>query len=257
MLGSLFGSSAKVTYLGEYTAFFNAALAMRNGLYRTPFPFKDEYFTELEHHAVDFARRTAAKHGSSYFCDSTPWNLHVLPRIAELLPDAVFVLTLRHYAGTVQSFRRSFENGFAWAGSDWAARGEFWSFLYGLSRNVPAERTIPFGYDAFCAAPEQGLRRLMARLEQFGVELPDVDPGVLAVSHAPAAENQVRATVGSKLGPGTVLRPIASYDPDEWTPEIAAAVEPQVAEMHGELLRRFPEDYTAAPTALRPGVGVT
>jgi hypothetical protein len=255
MLGNLFGSSARVTYLGEYTAFFNAGLAVRNGLYRTYFPYKDEYFTELEHHAVDFARRIAAREGSTYFCDSTPWNLYVLPRVAELLPDAVFVLTLRHYIGVVQSFRRSFERGFAWAGSDWAKRGEFWAFVNGLSRNVPADRTIPFSYDAFCAAPDKALDRLLRRLEQFGVHLPDVDPGVLAVSHANPAE-EGRATVGSKLGPGTVLRPIASYDPDEWTAEIAAAVEPKVGEMHSELLRRFPEDYAGAPTPLHSGARV-
>ncbi len=88
-------------------------------------------------HARRFAEEVARSQGCEWYCDTTPWNLLVADRLAAQLPDALFVLMLRHYSGTVQSLRRSFESGFVWAGETLADSARIWAHFYRCAAEYP------------------------------------------------------------------------------------------------------------------------
>src|ERR1700683_2016969 len=119
LIGNYLASDPSVLNLGEYGGFHLAHNVAPAALGAIPGSFRDPYLRDLVTHAQWFAEGLAMAHEKDWYCDTTPWNILAADRIPADIPDALFVLMLRHYSGTVQSLRRSFESGFGWAGATW------------------------------------------------------------------------------------------------------------------------------------------
>jgi Sulfotransferase family len=240
--GSYLASGARVLNLGEYGGFHLAHHVAPTTLGAMPGFYRDPYLRDLVDHARTFAEELAIAEGREWYCDTTPWNLLVADRIAAELPDALFVLMLRHYSGAVQSLRRSFDSGFAWAGATVADSARIWSLFYGSVERVPADRTVAVSYDALADDPESVLALLGSWLAEQGFPVGDLDPTELAVSHAPPAGGP-RPTIGTRSERGIELRPINSFDPELWSSDIHRMVWPVVEGVHRDLTARFPTVY--------------
>ncbi|HEX9035031.1 MAG TPA: sulfotransferase, partial [Streptosporangiaceae bacterium] len=216
---------------------------------RIPGFHHEAYLTEIREHARAFAERLAAEQGCTWFVDHTPWNLEVASRLAAELPDAVFVLMLRHYSGAILSLRR-----FPWAGQTWADTARLWATLCGQIIELPPDRLVAVGYDALAAEPAPTLAALVGALDKHGFPVSGLDAGVLALSHA-AIIGEPRPVIGVTPGeePGGGLQPISSFDAQRWSGDIHSEIWPVVRDMHHELLRRFPGVYRCppAPRSLR------
>jgi sulfotransferase family protein len=245
LIGNYLGSSSAVTNLAEYGGFYVVNSVVPAVIQRIPGYRHDEYLAEIREHARAFAERAACADGRAWYVDHTPWNLEVAARLAADLPDALFVLLLRHYAGNVLSLHR-----FDWGGDTWADSARLWATLCGHIIDLPADRLIPIGYDALASEPGPTLTGLAEALGRHGFPAGDLDDGVLALSHA-AIIGQPRPVIGvaDEVAPPGV-RPISSFDADRWSGDIHAQVWPVVKDMHHELLRRFPGTYRCPP---RPG----
>ncbi len=242
VVGSYLASGARVLNLGEYGGFHLAHNIAPTTLGAIPGSYREEYLADLVDHARGFAEGLALSEGRRWFCDTTPWNLLVADRIANELPDALFVLMLRHYSGTVQSLRRSFESGFAWAGRTWADSARIWAHFYASVGRVPTDRTIAVSYDALTDDPDHVLALLRAWLDERGYPVDDLDLSQLAVSHAPPSSGP-RPTIGARGEDGLELSPIGSFDPDRWSGDIHQMVWPVVEEVHRDLSAWFPTAY--------------
>jgi Sulfotransferase family len=241
-VGSYLASGARVLDLGEYGGFHLAHNIAPTTLGAMPGSYREQYLGDLVDHARSFAEGLALSEARGWFCDTTPWNLLVADRIAAELPDALFVLMLRHYSGTVQSLRRSFESGFAWAGQTWADSARIWADFYASVDRVPADRTIAVSYDALTDDPEHVLALLRAWLDEHGYPVDDLDLSQLAVSHAPPSSGP-RPTIATRGEDEVRLSPIGSFDPDRWTGDIHQMVWPVVEGVHRDLASRFPTAY--------------
>ena len=196
LIGSYLASGAHVLDLGEYGGFHLAHTVAPATLGAMPGSYRAQYLGDLVDHARRFAEEVTSSQGREWYCDTTPWNLLVADRLAAQLPDALFVLMLRHFAGTVQSLRRSFESGFTWAGETWADSARIWAHFYSSVGRVPADRTVAVSYDALTYEPETVLDLLRAWLDEQGYPTDDLDSGQLAVSHAPPSSGP-RPTIGA------------------------------------------------------------
>jgi hypothetical protein len=242
VIGSYLASGGRVLNLGEYGGFHLAHNIAPATLGAMPGPYRGQYLDDLVDHARRFAEEQASSQGRQWYCDTTPWNLLVADRIAAELPDALFVLMLRHYSGTVQSLRRSFESGFAWAGATWAESAQIWAHFYSSVGRVPANRTIAVSYDALTDDPDAVLTLLRAWLDEQGYPADDLDVSQLAVSHAPPSSGP-RPTIGARGMRGVELRPISSFDPERWSDDVHRTVWPVVEGVHRDLTARFPNVY--------------
>jgi hypothetical protein len=211
-----------------------------------PGPFRDAYLVDLRLHAGRFAESLAADSGHAWFCDATPWNLLSAGSLAQDNPDALFVLCLRHYAGTVQSLRRSFESGFTWAGATWADSARIWASLYRHVGELPLDRVVPVSFDALTSDPGPTLGMLRLRLADAGFDTDNLDERVLAVSHAPPASGP-RRTIGVIEGDAVRLHSMSSFDASAWSGDIQRMVWPAVQEVHLDLQQRYEGLYRAPP----------
>jgi Sulfotransferase family len=260
MIGNYIGSAASVLNAGEYRALHLAFGSLPNQMVGrvaglTPpewEPHRDEYIREVQRHAAEFVVRVADTGGFTAFCDSSPRNILIADRLIEVFPDALFVLTVRHYTGTIQSILRlgmvhvlpGFERSVDWVDPTAVAAAALWSSHYRAAMQLPAERTVLFGYDRFCADPEPVLARFKTSLAAAGVPVGELDDGVFAVSHA-AQPNVTRRTVGQATSSGPRLASISSFDASAWLPATESEVQPVVA-LTDELLRVwFPDDYAS------------
>jgi hypothetical protein len=183
--------------------------------------------------AVDHVSRAARRQGCAWFCDATPWNLEVGSDIADALPDALFVLMLRHFSGAVLSLRR-----FPWAGDSWADAARIWTEMNGCINQLPEARTIVVGYDVLAAHPADTVAGLREALHSIGLDPDRFDDAQFVASHAHII-GEPRPTVASVVDGRVVFDAISSVDTERWTPEVHAAVWPVVADMHRALLARF------------------
>lgn len=242
LVGSYLASGHHVLDLGEYGGFHLAHNVAPTTLGAMPGSYTAKYLEDLVDHARRFAEDLSRSHSREWYCDATPWNLLVADRLAAQLPDALFVLMLRHYAGNVQSLRRSFESGFAWAGGTWADSARIWAQFYRSVGRVPADRTVAVSYDALTYEPETVLGLLRAWLHEQGFPTGDLDAGRLAVSHAPPSSGP-RPTIGAFGERGLELRSIRSFDPEAWSGDIHRTVWSVVENVHRDLSSRFPTVY--------------
>ena len=248
LIGNYLGSAPTVENLAEYGGFYVAHSMAPNVIQRIPGYHHDAYLAELRDHARTFAECRARDSGCAWYVDHTPWNLEVAPQLAADVPDALFVLMLRHYAGNILSLHR-----FPWAGDTWADAARLWATLCGQMLYLPADRLIAVGYDALAEEPEQTLADLTVALDKHGFPTADLDPAVLTLSHA-AIIGEPRPVIGVAMdGKAGGLRPISSFDAQRWSGDIHAEVWPVVADTHFELMRRFPGTYRCPqpPLSLR------
>ena len=250
LVGNYLGSGEQVLNLAEYGGFHLAYNIARSTLGAIPGPFREAYLKDLRVHAAWFAEESAAAQGAAWYCDSTPWNLAALSDIAADLPDALFIVMLRHYAGCIQSLRRSFSSGFGWAGRDWAGSAEVWAAAYRSLPELPADRTVVVSYDAVASAPESTMAALCSTVAAMGYPASAVDARELAVSHAPPTSGD-RPTIGVVEDGAVRLRPIAAFAPEHWSGDIHRMVWPIVQEVHMGLRERFPSVYLCPPPPRR------
>ncbi len=232
--------------LGEYGGFHLAHTIAPATLGAMPGSYREQYIRDLADHAGRFATGVAMSAGCEWYCDTTPWNLLVADRIADHFPDALFVLMLRHYSGTVQSLRRSFASGFTWAGETLADSARIWAHFYRCIDRVPADRTVAVSYDALTYEPETVLGLLRDWLDEQGFPTGDLDAQQLAVSHAPPSSGP-RPTIGAPGEHGVELRSVPSFDSDRWGSDVHRTVWPLVEDVHRDLARRFPTVYLRPP----------
>jgi len=241
LIGNYLGSAPEVENLAEYGGFYVAHSMAPSVIQRIPGYHHDAYLAELRDHARGFAERKARESGCAWYLDHTPWNLEVAARLAADVPDALFVLMLRHYAGNILSLNR-----FDWAGDSWTDVATLWATLCGQMLYLPQDRLIVVGYDALAAEPEQTMAELTAALDKHGFPAADLNPQVLTLSHA-AIIGEPRPVIGGADGTAGGLRPIRSFEAERWSGDIHAQVWPIVADMHYELMRRFPGSYRCPP----------
>jgi hypothetical protein len=258
MTGNYIGSARSVLNAGEYRALYLAlgtlpiqlkgALA---GLVPPGWePYQAQYVREVQQHAAEFIVRAAETAGCSAFCDSSPRNVLVGSALAQIFPDALFVLTLRHYTGTIQSLQRlgtisllpGNEPGLDWVDPGAVAAAALWNRHYQAALLLPRDRTVVFGYDRFCADPDAVLARFKTALKAARFPIEELDDSVFATSHA-TIPGRPRATVGNATAAGQRLRSMPSYDASTWTPLSQYEVDPVVAATDAELRTRYPDDY--------------
>jgi hypothetical protein len=262
MIGSYLGSSQQVLNAGEYRALYLAYGALPYQLRSAHrlsgvvvdewAPYIEQYEREVQEHARNFIYRAALSQGRAWFCDSFPRNMAIARTLTEVFPDALFVVTLRHYTGVIQSLLRlrtinllpGFEAGADWVDPTAAAAAVIWSRHYEAVVDLPPERTIPFGFDRFCAVPEMVLRRFKQNLAEHGFPAGELDERVLAVSHANEPGGS-RATVGHADGQSVRMSSIPSFDASSWGAADELDARSVVAGTDSMLRRRFPDDYGA------------
>jgi hypothetical protein len=240
VIGNWIGSHPAVLGLAEYGGFYVAHSVAPSYLEKLPGRAQDGFLEAVRAAAAEHVTRLARHGGHTWFCDATPWNLQVAGDLAGSLPDAVFVLMLRHFSGAIVSLRQ-----FAWAGATWQDAARLWVTLHRYVAALPADRTVAVGYDALAAHPAETVAALREVLGALGLDPAGFDDRQFATSHAHVV-GRPRPTVASLDDSGrTVFRPMASLDEQRWTPEAHAAVWPVVAETHRELRERFPGVYSA------------
>jgi len=242
LIGNYLGSAPGVLNFAEYGGFYVAHSVATAVIERIPGHYHTEYLAELRRHTRTFAERIARAQGCAWYLDHTPWNLEIAAALAMDPADALFVLMLRHYSGTILSLRR-----FAWAGDSWEDNARLWVALCGKIIDLPAERLIPVSYDALAAEPDVTLASLAGALGQHGYPVDDLDPAMLGLSHA-AIIGEPRPVIGAaEDGQVVGLSPISSFDADRWSGDIHDRVWPIVMDTHFELLRLFPRSYCCPP----------
>ena len=243
LVGAHLGTCDQAADFQELGVFYFTRSVAPRGFQRVPSPLKHDYLAELRTHAIGFARRQARQRGKAFFIDSTPWNLLIAAELREALPDALFVLTLRHYSGVVQSLERSRSDGWAWGGQDLRQRIGLWCKLYAHAHELPAERTVVLSYDALCNDPTETLRVFGQRLSRLGFPSETLSLAPFAHSYA---TTHPRPTLGRPNEDGSiVLRSIPSFDRAHW--EQLAHGEPVdslTREVDAILREHFPSDYT-------------
>jgi len=282
MIGNYIGSARSVLNAGEYRALYLAhgSLPIQlsgarklAGLIPPEWePFRREYMGEVQKHAAEFITRVAEREGYIAFCDSFPRNVLIGGVLAEIFPEALFVLTVRHYTGVIQSLLRletirvlpGSEDQVDWVDPTTVAAGTLWSRHYQASFNLPDDRTVVFGYDRFCADPEPTLQRFKLQLDAAGFPIDELDDGTFAQSHANAPGTE-RRTTGRKNGSSVQWAPIPSYDASRWTLQMELDARPVVSATDQLMQSIFGADYSEpvgypgsnaliakAPTSLAP-----
>jgi hypothetical protein len=258
MIGNYLGSARSVLNAGEYQALYLAYGTLPyqlngqlTGLTPTEWePHRLTYMREVQRHAAEFIVRVTTEQGRTAFCDSSPRNLLILANLVEQFPDALFVLTIRHYSGVIQSLLRlgtisllpGNEPSARWFDPTAVAAAVIWSRHYQAALHLPRERTVVFGYDRFCADPQPVLARLKADLTRADFPTGELDDDVFATSHATVA-GRPRPTVGHAGTARTRLTTVPSYDPADWSPAIERDVEPVVGLTDQLLLSLYPDHY--------------
>lgn len=210
---------------------------------RVPSPLKTEWLLTLQKQAELFAFRKTLDLNARFFCDCTPWNLRVQAVLQKIFPQGIFVLTLRHYSGVIDSLERSYRDGWSWAGPEECTRINLWAEMYSRSIELPDHRTIPISYDQLTSDPEQTLGKFRMRLEMLGVSTTRMDSATFCQSHS---NIKPRPTLGTTLPSGEAsLSPIASFYKPNWPAARIKAISEQVAMVERQLKERFPSDYTS------------
>jgi Sulfotransferase family len=242
VLGNYLGSSPAALNLGEYGGFHLTFAVVSSA--RPMQLVAEAYAADLRRHAREFVELLTVERGLGWYCDSTPWNILFADLLEEELTEPLYVLTLRHYSGTIQSLRRSYAGGYEWAGATWADSARIWAQAYEAVGKLPPARTIPVSYESLAEDPEGTLTTLHARLEDHGFDTAGLDLNQLVISHAqPHGVTEPRPTIGNTDGDGVRLVPMSSFDPQSWSGDIQAAIWPAVRDVHRDLQARFPSVY--------------
>ena len=244
LIGNYIGSCRSVYNVGEYRAFYVTRAMLPAQITGISPPAWDaqrlRYLEEVQEHAGRFIEGVARDAGCTAYCDATPMNVYVGRELARLYPRALFILTLRHFTGVVQSLERNY---FPWVEPTWTGRAQVWDASYKSSAALPRERTIPISYDRLCAEPAATMARFKKRLATARFPVDELDDKVLADSHATAPGGR-RLTVADPADGS--FHSIPSFDASSWTEAIDAEVTGLVAATD-DLLRVLHGDEYSAP----------
>ena len=204
---------------------------------RMPSLCKTDYLRSLGEHAINFAASKVRQENKNFFCDQTPWNLLIAEELQHIFPDALFVLMLRHFSGTIQSLQRSYAEGYSWAGKSIEERAHLWATFYRKSMRLPPKRTIAVSYDLLCREPQKTVEHLEFQLARLLKLDPDsFDRHVLCKSHA---TSHARSTIAQELDETIAFTSIPSVDASRWSQVECNIVEPYLGEVDQALRMRF------------------
>lgn len=248
VIGNLLGTHPDIAYFGEFFAFFFSSVTAVSVLQRVPSPVRDRYLRDLERHAESFAQEVHAESGRPFFCDSTPWNALIASQLAVRFTDAVFIVTLRHYIGVIQSLVRSFRNGYRMTADSHVARGSLWAQCYNEILRVPQDRVIVVDYDRLCIDPEPTIQKLLHDVEKaLTIDVAGFDLSALTRSYV-TNPHDGRETIAVATGPGSlVFRSKRNYDPAAWSVLDELAVREVVQPTVQLLAAAFPSAEMANP----------
>jgi hypothetical protein len=241
MMGNYLGSHPDVLGLAEYGGFYISHSIAPAYLARLPGLEHDGFLDRLRQQAAEHAETAAAELGCRWYCDATPWNLEIAGQLALDMPDAIFMLMVRHFAGAVLSLRN-----FAWAGSTVEDAARLWASISANVAQLPADRTIIVSYDVLAAEPQETVAGLCEAVALLGLDPDGLDDTELATSHA-ALVGQPRPTIARVVDGAVSLAPIPSLNEGLWTPELQARVWPIVADTHRALREMLPSTYVSPP----------
>lgn len=246
MMGRLLGSSPQVLDLGEYYGHYFARVKAPDAYRRVPTDRASEFLTKVRELAINFPEQLAATSGADYYIDASPWNLLIAAELAADLPEAVFIVMLRSWAGVCQSLERSYDMGYEWAGATTGERAAVWADLYGHVSELPAGRTLAVSYDRLCENPAGVLGRFTRTLAELGLPH-DLDASILSTSHANG--ESPREVLGHRAPTGLALKGRRPYDIEAWTAADEAAAKGAASDVAACVKDRF-------PVASREGVQV-
>lgn len=226
LIGAYVGSSTAVLHLGEYAGLYLAfgvgpQLCVADRLAGKPAsPFVRQYLQEVQDHALRFPFALAAGGPFDFWCDSSPVNLTIVEVLTQLLPDAVYVLTVRRHEGVLPSLERCYGRGEFWAGATWEQRAHLWKRSYEKARLLPLDRTVVISYDMLSRSPRPALDGFKDDLARFGVPTASLDEAVFATSWAtePDAGRPTIARLDDDGSP--CFRSVDNAHPVPWSPEI-------------------------------------
>ena len=235
------GSAPKLLDLGEFGGFYMSYLAIPQYLMgRMESPYRDTYIESLREQSHRFVRQVCELENRKCFVDSTPGNLLIAKSLALEYPNSIFILMLRHYIGVLQSLKRSFEDGYEWAGQSYLERAILWKTFYAHVSDLPANRTIAVSYEKLCSAPEETLNHLRTGLKIQGVPASSLNAAVFAESYA---TTRPRPTVAKLQKDGLRFCPRQSANLADWNQEIESIVNPEVRNVDLLLKNLYPDNY--------------
>lgn len=239
LMGNYLGSHPDVLGLAEYGGFYVAHSVAPAYVNRLPGREHDGFLAELAALAAGHVIDVARERNRSWFCDATPWNLEVAGALAAALPDALFVLMLRHFSGAVLSLDQ-----FGWAGETPEDAARLWVRLNECISQLPPERTVVVSYDVLAEQPAETLAAVHEALADARFDPDGFDAMQLTASHA-AVVGKPRPTIAQVIDGQLVLRRIQSLDEQRWTEDLHARVWPIVRNMHRALADQFRGVYAS------------
>lgn len=217
MMGQYLETSDAVVHLGEYAGLYVSfklvpQFAVASKLSGKPITaHMERYLEELRRHALEFPQ-SVANGTARYWCDSSPVNLMVVDQLVAHLPEARYILMVRHYRGVLPSLSRCFERGEHWAGATWEQRARLWRQYYFRAATLPRERVIPLSYDQLCQEPRATIEAWKSRLDAIGIPAASLNDRALATSWATTPE-EGRPTIATVTTDGTPQLPEKTAEP--------------------------------------------
>lgn len=214
LVGAFIGSAPEILPVGELGALYFSNFTASQKYSKAPSPYKQQYLELLQQQSVEFVKKLCRENGAQTFVEDTPWNLRIVPKLKEMFPDAIYLVNVRHYAGVIQSMRKSWEAGYTWAGPTDEDRAKLWAEFNSHIDQLPQERTIFFSYDKFCKHPKDAIDDLELQLRDKGIKGP-FDRAVFVENHA---SKEKKSTVCQKDNAGNLhFKPIEPIDKNNWS----------------------------------------
>lgn len=239
LTGNFVGSHPDCVYLGEYFGFYLSNYVLPIELARAPSVFKAEYLQNLNKNAKQFAIDCATQRGGRAFCDSTPWNIKVLPMLKKIFENAIYVFVYRCPFGVIDSLERSYRDKYEWAGKSLEDRCKVWTDIYSCAKWLPLESTIPLCYDNLVESPLQAIESLTNGIGKLGFDSAGFDIEILTKSFAAATEDR-RPTIAHVADGGEIAFQSKKYNPGlNWDASSVKYVKEATRSVMNDIFERF------------------
>ncbi|MCC7535771.1 MAG: sulfotransferase [Deltaproteobacteria bacterium] len=171
---------------------------------------EDDYVDALRAYVETLYGRALGASGRSVFLDKTPENALVAPFIERVLPDAKFIVLVRHPVAVMSSHAESFFEG-DWARA-YAHKPILSLWVPAIARFLRTTKTAPHyvRYEDLVARPEEEIRKIF---DHLGVEHQDD-----AVEYG---KHQHKDGAGDPFTVRRESRPVAAYA-EKWLAEVKA-----------------------------------
>lgn len=240
LIGNYIATAPSVLDLGEYRGFVIAYDLTPKLFMRVPAPLWKELTSAFAATAHELAATSAAARSAHWYVDQTPANLVIADKLSKQLPDALFVLVIRHHVGIIQSLARSHQAGFRFAPATLSQRAELYNDLYRSVSFLPKNRTIALNYDRLCCDPVGTLATFKTQLAQARFPVERLSDSVFVISHA--SNGGERSVLGRRVGGTIELVPMRSADRAEWTQDDETIVQPIIADAQAALTSNFADE---------------